>query len=83
MPLEEREFKSAEEIDIAIKNLERRILELESLNVRDAILTQNGAEGVTTSNVRATIRDVFGLNSPEFKEHGHRYEGQDPTRTSN
>jgi hypothetical protein len=69
--LEEREFKSGEEIDLAIKKLERRIQELRNLNVSAAVLTQNGADTVATSNVRAAIREVFGANSPEFKEHEH------------
>jgi hypothetical protein len=68
-PLEEREFKSGEEIDLAVKKLERRIEELKALNVQEAVLAHNGADTVATSNLRATIRDVFGPNSPEFKEH--------------
>jgi len=70
-PLEEREFKSGEEIDLAVRKLERRILELESINVQEAVLAHNGADTVATSNLRATILDVFGPNSPEFREHQH------------
>ncbi|MGA1987160.1 MAG: TIGR02391 family protein [Candidatus Sulfotelmatobacter sp.] len=70
-PLEERQFGSAEEIDLAVKKLERRIQELRNLNVPTAVLTQNGADTVATSNVRAAIREAFGTNSPEFKEHSH------------
>jgi len=67
--LEEREFRSSEEVEFAIKKLERRIQELRGLNVQEAVLTDNGADTVATSNLRTTIRDVFGQNSPEFKEH--------------
>jgi uncharacterized protein (TIGR02391 family) len=68
-PIEERVFQSHEEIDLAIKKLERRITELQGLGVAEAVATDNGAEDVARSNVRAAIREVFGLNSPEFKEH--------------
>jgi uncharacterized protein (TIGR02391 family) len=68
-PVEEREFRSPEEIDLAIKKLERRITELQQLDVQQAVLTSNGADGVVKSNVRAAIREVFGPNSAEFKEH--------------
>src|SRR5712692_774481 len=71
VPTQEREFKSVEEIDLAMKKLERRISELVFLNVQEAVLSNNGADDVATSNIRATIRDVFGPNSPEFKEHSH------------
>jgi uncharacterized protein (TIGR02391 family) len=67
--LEEREFRSTEEIEFAIKKLDRRIQELRGLNIQEAVLTDNGTDIVATSNLRATIRDVFGQNSPEFKEH--------------
>ena len=68
-PLEEREFRSVEEIDSGIAKLERRIRELEQLEIAAAILNDTGADDVAQSNVRATIREVFGPNSPEVKEH--------------
>ncbi len=68
-PLEERVFRSADEIDIAIKKLERRVTELQGLNIQEAVLTDNSADDVAESNVRAAILEVFGQNSPEFKEH--------------
>jgi hypothetical protein len=39
-PLEERQFGSAEEIDLAVKKLERRIQELRNLNVPTAVSRQ-------------------------------------------
>jgi len=49
--------------------LNRRILELDQLDVKAAVLNQTAAAEVAQSNVRETIREVFGSNSPEFKEH--------------
>lgn len=68
-PIEPREFRSVEEIDSAIKKLERRIRELEELDVQASYMKNTGAHGVAASNVRATILEVFGPNSPEFNEH--------------
>src|SRR5438045_2828212 len=70
-PLEPREFKSVEEVDFGIAKLERRIRELEQLDIAAAVLKSTGAVNVVRSNVRETIREVFGPNSPEFKEHQH------------
>jgi len=67
--IEPREFRSPEEIDGAIAQLQRRVKELEELDVQAAIIHQNGADTVVRSNVRNTIREVFGSNSPEFQEH--------------
>jgi uncharacterized protein (TIGR02391 family) len=68
-PIESREFRSPEEIDAAVAKLRRRIEELKNLDVQSAILNHTGAERVAQSNIRETIRDVFGGNSPEFREH--------------
>jgi uncharacterized protein (TIGR02391 family) len=68
-PVEPREFRSVEEIDSGIAKLERRIKELEVLDVEAATLKDAGAIDVARSNVRETIRDVFGSRSPEFTEH--------------
>jgi uncharacterized protein (TIGR02391 family) len=70
-PLESREFMSAQEIDAAISRLERRVRELEELDVRAAVEQDTGADRVAKSNIRATIHEVFGANSPEFNEHRH------------
>jgi uncharacterized protein (TIGR02391 family) len=69
IPAPLQEFNSVGEIDVAIKKLERRIRELEELNVSEAVLNDTGTDDVAKSNVRAAIREVFGPNSPEFKEH--------------
>jgi uncharacterized protein (TIGR02391 family) len=69
--LEPREFRSPEEIDASIAKLKRRIQELQQLDISSAVLNDSGADDVARSNVRDTIRDVFGINSPEYKEHMH------------
>jgi uncharacterized protein (TIGR02391 family) len=68
-PIESRLFVSVDEIDRGIKKLERRINDLDNLNVNAAILTDSGEDDVLRSNIRETIREVFGDNSPEFREH--------------
>src|SRR5579872_5185700 len=68
-PLEPREFRSPEEIDAAITKLRRRIEELERLDVQAAVIHNNGSIDVARSNVRDAIREMFGENSPEFREH--------------
>lgn len=70
-PIEPREFRSVEEIDSGIAKLERRIRELEQLDVAAAVHADTGADDVVRSNVRESIREVFGPNSPEFHEHQH------------
>lgn len=70
-PVEPRVFRSVEEIDSGIAKLERRIRDLEQLDVRAAVHDDTGADDVVRSNVRESIREVFGANSPEFREHEH------------
>jgi len=70
-PVEPREFRSVDEIDHGIAKLERRVQELEQLDIPAAVLKDTGADDVAQSNVRETIREVFGTNSPEFREHEH------------
>lgn len=68
-PLESREFISVAEIERFISKLERRIKEVEALDVQAAVFEDSGDDDVVESNVRETIREVFGNNSPEFREH--------------
>jgi uncharacterized protein (TIGR02391 family) len=70
-PIEIREFRSPEEIEAAISKLQRRIEELEKLNVEVAIVNDSGADDVAASNIREAILSIFGINSPEFREHQH------------
>lgn len=66
-----REFRSLEEIDKGIRKLERRISDLTDLDVIQAWREPTGADEVVRSDIVETIREVFGPNSPEFKEHKH------------
>jgi uncharacterized protein (TIGR02391 family) len=67
-PTESRIFRSTVEIDRAIAKLERRIADLDSL-LRDNTSHADGRVRAVESDVRETIREVFGGNSPEFREH--------------
>lgn len=69
--IEPKVFQSADAIDRGIAKLEKRIQELEALDVRTAIATDNGADDVVVSNIQESIREVFGTNSPEFNDHKH------------
>src|SRR5258707_38241 len=70
-PLEVREFRSPEEIDLAISKLQRRIKELEALDVGAAVYEHTGEDSVVRNNARDTILEIFGVNSPEFRDHKH------------
>jgi uncharacterized protein (TIGR02391 family) len=69
--IEPRIFSSTDEIDRGISKLRRRIDELNRLDIPAAIASHTGADDVAMSNIRESIREVFGSNSPEFSEHGH------------
>jgi uncharacterized protein (TIGR02391 family) len=62
-------WESVEEIDRAIARLQRRVAELEQLHASNAVLNETGENDVVISNVRTTILEVFGANSPEYREH--------------
>src|SRR5438105_4832761 len=68
-PVTPRQFTSQDEIDRGITKLQRRLAELEALDVGAAVAGDTGEIGVIESSLRETIRDVFGGNSPEFREH--------------
>jgi predicted nucleotide-binding protein len=67
--LQRREFRSPGEIDLAIRQLTRRIDDLKSLDVVSAVKNESGAIEVATSDVKEAIREAFGPNSPEMREH--------------
>jgi uncharacterized protein (TIGR02391 family) len=64
-------FKSTDEIERAIGKLERRIQDVERLDVEASFQADDGKIGIVESNIRNTIREVFGEGSPEFREHEH------------
>ncbi len=67
--IEPRVFQSPDEIDRGVAKLERRIRELEAVDMVASVRDDTGADDVVRSNIREAIREVFGPNSPEFKEH--------------
>jgi uncharacterized protein (TIGR02391 family) len=64
-------FESAEEIDRAIAKLDKRVRELEALDILTAINNDTGEDDAVVSNIRESILDIFGNKSPEFHEHEH------------
>jgi uncharacterized protein (TIGR02391 family) len=66
-----KEWKSVDEIDRAVIKIQRRISELESFDVYSAVINKTKSDGVLISNIKETIRDLFGNLSPEFREHQH------------
>lgn len=69
--IEQKVWHSPEDIDRAVAKIRRRVSELEALNVQDAVLNDTGSDDVVVSEVRATILELFGENSPEYREHKH------------
>lgn len=66
----EREMKtwSLDEIKSDIRNLQRRIEEIKNLQqLRPS--SDDGSIEAVESNVKATIRDIFGIDSPEYDEY--------------
>jgi hypothetical protein len=69
--VEPKAFQKAEEIDRAITKLERRIKEIAVIDFFAAERDHTGADGAATSNLRNTILEIYGPNSPEYREHQH------------
>jgi len=68
--IESRVFSDIQAIDRGIKKLKRRIEEVQSLNPQQIQFNDQRINNVE-SNIKETIRDIFGQNSPEF--HDHQY----------
>ncbi|MDO8341086.1 MAG: TIGR02391 family protein [Candidatus Woesebacteria bacterium] len=69
--IEPRVWQSPQELDKAVAKLHRRIAELDGLNVQEAVLNDTGADDVVVSDFRTTVLELFGENSPEYREHKH------------
>jgi len=67
-PIESKKFNSSDEIDRAIVKLRRRIAEVEELKSNGAKF-DSPETNMAESNIRKAILDIFGLNSPEYREH--------------
>lgn len=70
-PIELRHF-TIEEIGRAIAKLQRRIKEVTALD--PSLVSHNDAKVDNVErNIRETVREIYGTNSPEFNDHGaHR-----------
>jgi predicted nucleotide-binding protein len=68
-PLEDRKL-TPQEIDVGIAKLRRRIDEIEKLR-SDGAHHDDGRKETAESNVRNTIREIFGERSPQFRENEH------------
>lgn len=65
-----KQFRSAEEIKAGITKLKRRVEQVQQLQ-RTGVRYNDQAVYNAASDIGTTILEVFGLNSPEYREHGH------------
>lgn len=71
---------TAEEILRGIEKLHRRIKEVESL--RENVAFSDARVRTVEANIRETIRNVFGPQSPELDDHEHHEIGHGPGSVS-
>jgi uncharacterized protein (TIGR02391 family) len=67
--IEPKIFTSTDEIDRAIAQLQRRIKELEGIDIAAAVTSHTAADDVAVSNLRNTILEIYGPYSPEYRQH--------------
>jgi predicted nucleotide-binding protein len=67
--IEIRQFNSAE-IDRAVGKLRRRLDDTNGLDPQQIRFDDAKVENVER-NIRETVREIFGTNSPEFNDHGN------------
>lgn len=58
-------FDSIEEIDRSITKLERRLSDLESIDLRACVHDETKADVAFMTELKSTLSDIFGVNSPE------------------
>jgi len=66
-PAEPKVFGSRDEIDKGIAKLRRRIEEVQRLKA-DGVPWDSARKKTAETNIRDTIREIFGPNSPEFRD---------------
>src|ERR1035441_8937854 len=66
-PIEIRQF-TVPEIDSGIEKLRRRIREVDGLE-QDSVRFDDARVQTAETNIRESIREVFGTTSPEFNHH--------------
>jgi len=69
-PVIESKTFTLSEIDAGIRKLRKRIEEVQALDPRQ-VAYDDARVATVASNIRETIREVFGTNSPEYHEHRH------------
>ena len=69
--IEPKIFSNDDEIDRAITKLQRRVKDIAEINVPDTVVSHTGALEAARSNLRNTILEIYGPNSPEYREHEH------------
>jgi uncharacterized protein (TIGR02391 family) len=62
-------FANSNEIDLAILKLQRRITEIEQIDFVADERDHTGAADAAKSNLRNVILEIYGQNSPEYREH--------------
>jgi hypothetical protein len=68
--IEPKVFTSLEEIEASITKLRRRRKELDELDPQVVRYNDQRVRNIESS-IRTTIQEVFGTNSPEFRDHFH------------
>src|SRR5260221_13766085 len=69
--LEVKVFATVEEIEQAVRKLQRRIGDVNTFNPMATSMFRTGADEVLATDISNSIREVFGPNSPEFDKHQH------------
>ncbi|HEX3697630.1 MAG TPA: nucleotide-binding protein [Polyangia bacterium] len=69
-PVFETKVFGLPEIDVGLKKLRRRIEDVRALDPKQVASNDTRVKNAESS-IRETIRDIFGTNSPEFREHAH------------
>ncbi len=67
--IEPKIFASTDEIDRAITKLRRRIQEIEQIDFQAAVMGHTGADEIAQNNLRDTVLEIYGANSPEYDAH--------------
>ncbi|MBI5854719.1 MAG: hypothetical protein HZB35_05720 [Nitrospirae bacterium] len=67
-PIREKVFTSADEIKQAIEQLGKRLVQVHELR-KEGLQFRDALRVTAEFQIRETIREVFGDQSPEFAEH--------------
>jgi uncharacterized protein (TIGR02391 family) len=69
--IEPKVFQNSDEIARAIVKLERRIKEITDIDFITAERDHTGVDDAARSNLQKMILEIYGPNSPEYREHRH------------